>query len=80
MFAFLFSLKGNAKACIWTEPLWGIPFNLYTPFFTVYMFSLGILDAQIGILITAGRLVQMIAAIFGGVLTGKFGRRLTTFI
>jgi len=80
MFAFLFSLKGNAKSCIWTEPLWGIPFNLYTPFFTVYMFSLGILDAQIGILITAGRLVQMIAAIFGGVLTDKFGRRLTTFV
>jgi len=44
------------------------------------MFSLGVLDAQIGILITVGRLVQMIAAIFGGVLTDKFGRRLTTFI
>ena len=23
------NLKGNPRACIWLEPLWGIPYNLY---------------------------------------------------
>jgi len=77
---FLFSLKGNAKSCLLTEPLWGIPFNLYAPFITVYMYLLGVLDVQIGIIMAVGRAVQMISAIAGGILTDKFGRRLTTLI
>ena len=31
----LFSLKGNPRACIWVEPLWGIPYNLYLPYVTL---------------------------------------------
>ena len=76
---FLFSLKGNAKSCMLTEPLWGIPFNLYAPFITVYMFHLGVLDFQIGLITALGRVVQMIFAIIGGIFTDKFGRRWTTF-
>ena len=79
-FRFLFSLKGNARSCLLTEPLWGIPFNLYAPFITVYMYLLGVLDVQIGIIFAVGRLVQMIFAIVGGIVTDKFGRRLTTLI
>jgi len=77
---FLFSLKGNAKSCLLTEPMWGIPFNLYAPFITVYMYLLGVLDLQIGIIMAVGRVVQMVSAIVGGILTDKFGRRLTTLI
>ena len=25
----LFNLRGNARACVYTEPLWGIPYNLF---------------------------------------------------
>jgi len=77
---FLFSLKGNAKSCLLTEPMWGIPFNLYAPFITVYMYLLGVLDVQIGIIMGVGAAVQMVSAIVGGILTDKFGRRLTTLI
>ena len=23
------TLKGNERACLWTEPLWGIPYSLF---------------------------------------------------
>jgi len=79
-FAPLFALKGNARYAVFTEPLWGIPFNLYIPFLTLFMFSLGVQDAQIGILLAVGLVVQMIASILSGVLTDKFGRRKTNII
>lgn len=37
----LLSLRGNQRACLYTEPLWGIPYNLYMPFVSVYMAALG---------------------------------------
>ena len=76
----IFEIKGNPKACLFTEPLWGIPYNLYIPFATVYMYALGVRDEQIGLLLTIGMLLQVLSAIFGGVITDKFGRRRVTFI
>jgi len=43
------------------------------------MFQLGVLDFQIGLLLTIGRLVQVITALIGGALTDRFGRNVTTF-
>lgn len=80
MFKLLLTIKGNARACLFTEPLWGIPFNLYTPFVILYMYHLGVLDAGIGIILAVGRLVQMVMAIAGGIITDKYGRRLTTLV
>lgn len=80
VFAPLFALKGNSRYAVFTEPLWGIPFNLYHPFFTLYMYALGVYDAYIGILLSVGLVVQMVASIFSGVLTDKFGRRKTNLI
>jgi len=80
MFAPLLALKGNPRYAVFTEPLWGIPWNLYAPFFTLFMFSLGLGDADIGVLLTVGLIIQMIAGIFGGVLADKFGRRKTNII
>jgi len=77
---FLLSLKGNAKPSVLTEPLWGIPANLYAPFVTLYMYHLGVLDFQIGIILFVGRLVQVFMALIAGVITDKFGRRITTLI
>ncbi|MDC7235974.1 MAG: MFS transporter [Spirochaetales bacterium] len=80
LFNTLTHLKGNPKACVFTEPLWGIPFNLYAPFATVYMYALGVFDAQIGMILSIGMIFQVIAAVGGGIVTDKLGRRLTTLI
>ena len=64
----------------YTEPLWGIPFNLYIPFMTVYMYALGVKDTQIGLLLSIGMVFQVAASIGGGIFTDKLGRRLTTLI
>jgi len=80
IFAPAFALKGNARYAVLTEPLWGVPHTLYAPFFALYMFHLGVHDANIGIIITVGLIVQMVSSVFGGVLTDKYGRRLTNVL
>ena len=79
-FAPLFALKGNPRYAVFTEPLWGIPHTLYAPFFAIYMGSLGLLDADIGVIISIGLVVQMIASVLSGVITDKYGRRKTNLI
>lgn len=76
----LIELKGNPKISLLTEPLWNIPYNLFTPFATLYMYALGVNDTEIGLLLTIGMCFQVVTALFGGVLTDKFGRRMTTVI
>ena len=53
------------------EPLWGIPFNLITPFATLYMYSQGVTDVQIGLILSIAMVVQVIFSFFGGILTDK---------
>lgn len=76
----LFTLRGNPRACVFTEPLWGIPYNLYAPYVSVYMLALGLKDSQIGSLISIGLMVQIFAAMLSGPLTDKMGRRNATFL
>ena len=80
LFRFFVGVKGNLRASLWTEPMWGIPFHLFWPFFTVYMFQLGVLDAQIGLLLALGRLLSVFSALAGGIITDRFGRRLVTLV
>jgi len=65
---------------VYTEPLWGIPFHLYAPFATLYMYHLGVLDTQIGLIATLGMLFQIVASLLGTVLVDRMGRRLSTFL
>lgn len=37
-------LRGNPRASVLTEIMFGIPYNLFMPFFSVYMLALGITD------------------------------------
>lgn len=76
----LVNLRGNPKACVFTEPLWNIPHSLYSPFFTVYMYALGVDDRQIGVLLSIGMVMQVMTILLGGVLNDKLGRRWTTLI
>lgn len=76
----LIHLEGNERACLWVEPLWGIPYNLYLPFVSVYMASLGMSPLEIGWVSTLFFASQMFWALMSGVLTDKLGRRLCTLI
>ena len=71
----LFGLKGNPRSCIWLEPLWGIPYNLYLPYVTLFMTRLGMTPADIGLITSVTLVSQMISAILSGVLADKLGRR-----
>jgi len=76
----LFNLEGNPRASVFTEPLWGIPYNLFIPYASVYMLALGVNDAQIGMIASLGLLIQPIFALISGAITDKYGRRLTTLV
>ena len=80
LFSSLKELKGNARGCVYTEPLWGITFNLYAPYISVYMIALGLTDKQIGLNVTISWVVQIFFSLLSGVITDKLGRRLTTLL
>ncbi len=74
------SLRGNPRGCVYTEPLWGIPYNLYSPYISIYMLALGVSDKQIGAIVSISWGFQIVMALLSGVITDKLGRRLTTLI
>jgi MFS family permease len=76
----LLNLKGNPKACVYTEPIWGIPFNLFAPYVSIYMYSLKVTDKQIGLIASIGMIFQIFFSLFSGIITDKLGRRKTTLI
>lgn len=74
------SLTGNPRGCVYPEPLWGIPFNLYAPYASIYMLAIGLTDKQIGLIVSISWGFQVFFALLSGVITDKLGRRLTTLI
>jgi MFS family permease len=74
------SLTGNPRGCVYTEPLWGIPFNLYAPYISIYMVALGVSDTHIGLIVSISWGFQVIFALLSGVITDKIGRRRTTLL
>jgi MFS family permease len=74
------NLRGNPKACVLTEPMWGIPYYLYNPYVSIYMLALGLKDSQIGLLLSLNMAFQIVACIFSGPITDKLGRRKATFV
>ena len=74
----LTKLKGNQRACVYTEPLWGVSMNLCIPYLSVYMLAIGLKDTQVGLIVTINTLSQMIFSFLGGPFTDKLGRRKAT--
>lgn len=72
--------KGNPRTLIFIEPLWGIPYNLIAPFATLYMYTQGITDVQIGLMLSVAMLVQVFFSFIDGIITDKFGRKFTTMM
>src|SRR3954463_16010505 len=69
------SLTGNPRGCVYTEPLWGIPFNLYAPYVSIYMLAFGLTDSHIGLILSISWGFQILMALLSGVITDKLGRR-----
>ena len=65
---------GNPRTLVLIEPLWGIPYNLIAPFATLYMYTQGITDVQIGLILSITMVVQVVFSFFGGILSAKLGR------
>jgi MFS family permease len=80
LFATLKNLTGNPRGCVYPEPLWGIPFNLYAPYVSIYMVALGLTDKEIGLIVSISGGFQVLLALLSGVVTDKLGRRLTTLL
>ncbi len=76
----LLNLRGNGRACVYTEPLWGLSMMLVLPYASVFMLALGVHDVQIGLLATISMLSQVAFGLLSGVITDKLGRRLTTAV
>ena len=74
------NLRGNPRGCVYTEPLWGIPFHLYAPYVSVYMVAIGLADQQIGLILSVSWGFQIVLALLSGAVTDKLGRRRTTLI
>jgi len=80
LFQTLRELKGNPRVTVLTEVMFGIPYNLFNPFFSVYMLALGLNDQQIGSIASLGLMLQIFTALLSGAIVDKFGRRLTLLI
>ena len=74
----MLDLRGNGRACVYTEPMWGLSMMLVLPYASVFMLALGVKDQQIGLLATISMLSQVVFGLLSGVITDKLGRRLTT--
>lgn len=73
-------LRGNPRVTVLTEVLFGIPYNLFSPFLSIYMLALGVTDQQIGSIASLGLVLQIFSALLSGVIVDKFGRRLSLFV
>lgn len=76
----LVELRGNPRACIYTEPMWGLSMNLCLPYATVYMLTFGMNDVQVGIVSSVYMFSQMIFAFLSGAIVDKLGRRKSTAV
>jgi len=74
------SIKGNARACVFMEPLFTIPQTLYIGFITLYMLELGVTLPQVGMITTLGLVVHIFFALISPFITDKLGRRYTSLI
>lgn len=74
------SFTGNPRGCVYTEPLWGVPYNLVAPYASVYMVALGLTDQKIGLVLSVSWAFQVFWALMSGAITDKLGRRRTTLL
>ncbi len=72
--------RGNARALLVSEPLWGIPYNLYATYASVYMLSLGCSETQVGLVASASLIASIVFSLMGGWFADRLGRKRATLI
>ncbi|MCY0876786.1 MAG: MFS transporter [Firmicutes bacterium] len=68
-------IRGNARGCLIYEPMFILPYSLYTTYATVYMLRLGVTTTEIGVIASIGLVLQMFSSAASGYLTDRMGRR-----
>lgn len=76
----LLELRGNPRACVYTEPMWGLSMNLCLPYASVYMLAFGMNDIEVGIVSSIYMFSQVISSILAGPMVDKLGRRWSTVV
>jgi len=79
-FPWVGGMSHNGRVVFMTEPFWAVPFNMIIVYSTLYMQALGLTARQIGLVQTLLVTVQIISAIFSGLLTDILGRKRTTIL
>ncbi len=73
-------IKGNARACLITEPFFTIPHTMYTGYMTLYMIELGMTKSQVGMVSSLGLAAHLVFAVISSYVIDKMGRRTVTLI
>ncbi|MBD2871626.1 MFS transporter [Paenibacillus arenilitoris] len=68
-------LPKNARGCLLYEPLFLIPYSMFSTYATIYMFEMGLSETAIGWVTTLTLLVQVFSSFISGFLTDKLGRK-----
>ena len=68
-------LTGNARGCLVYEPLFLIPYSMFTTYTSIYMYQLGVTETGIGWITSIGLLVQVLSSFLSGYLTDRLGRK-----
>ncbi len=65
----------NARTCVRMEPLFVVPFSMYTTYASVYMVKLHVTYTELGLITSLNLILQMFSAFISGFLTDRLGRR-----
>lgn len=68
----------NAKVFLILHPLYAIPFAVFSNYEALYRQSLGLTNEQLGLLAGILMFVRGTSSLFGGFVTDRLGRKLTT--
>lgn len=68
-------LPKNARGCLLYEPLFLIPYSMFSTYATIYMFEMGMSEMAIGWVTTLTLLVQVFSSFISGYLTDRLGRK-----
>ncbi|GGA45686.1 MFS transporter [Paenibacillus physcomitrellae] len=68
-------LKGNSRGSLAFEPLFLIPYSMFTTYATLYMYELGLTETAIGWITSIGLVVQVFSSLISGYLTDRMGRK-----
>lgn len=73
-------IRGNARAILLFEPMWAVPFSMFSVYASLFMRELGLTSQQIGLLASAGMGSSIVSSSFSGYITDRLGRRRATLI